>query len=241
MKYATPRIVQPGSSRYLPWLLLVLIMVLGIAWYRLDFDTGGSRKALVELDGLRSRSYSQKRRIEELEKERAELISQVAILERSSQIDQEAARQVRSELEKFQEARTRMEEEITLLRSMLSGKGERGKLTVQRFSLAPGASQGSYRYRFTVSQSVKSDKDVEGWIFFAVDGIEKGEPRWLPLREISDGKTGKVKMRFKHFQEISGEIRLPDGFTPRKVIVEVKPSDKKLPQVKQRFDWVVTG
>jgi cell division protein FtsB len=238
VKYSTPKIVQPRSRRYLTWLLLTFIVVLSAAWARFDFDVGG-RKAQAELDDLRTRTASQQQRIGELEKERVELIGQVAILERSSQIDREAARQVQGELKKFQEQRARMEEELTLLRNMLSSKKERGKLTVQRFKLEPGAAQGSYRYRFTVSQNVRSDKEIEGWIFFAVDGVENGEPRWLPLRDITQSKVGKVKMRFKHFQEITGEIRLPAGFTPRKVIVEAKPNDKNLPQVKQRFDWVL--
>jgi len=72
-----------------------------------------------------------------------------------------------------------------------------------------------------------------------VDGVNGEEPAWLPLREITEGNTEKVKMRFKHFQEVEGVIQLPEGFTPLKVIIEIKPSNKKLPELKRRFDWVV--
>ena len=36
-------------------------------------------------------------------------------------------------------------------------------------------------------------------------------------------------------------FRLPDNFKPRRVIVEIKPNNKKLPEVKEHFDWVVAG
>lgn len=48
-------------------------------------------------------------------------------------------------------------------------------------------------------------------------------------------------MRFNHFQDIEGVIKLPEDFKPLKVIVEVKPSNKNMSEVKQRFDWVVKG
>ena len=242
MRYATPRIVPAGSRRYLWWLLLLALLLL-LVWWRfgsgLDLDLGGRLRA--ERDSLQRELSARQARIEELERERGELIGRVAMLERSSQIDRAAARQAGEALRRFQERQAQAEEELTLLRSMLSGKGGRGKLEVQSFRLEAGARPDTYLYRFTVSQAQKSDQEVEGWIFLGVDGTEQQKPRWLPLREISEGKAGKVKMRFKHFQEVKGEFRLPEGFTPRKVIVEVKPNNKKLPPVKQLFDWVVAG
>jgi len=88
---------------------------------------------------------------------------------------------------------------------------------------------------------MKNGNTASGWVFLAVDGLKEGEPVWLPLREVTKEKTERIKMRFKHFQDLEGVIRLPSNFEPLKVIVEVKPSKKNLPEVKQRFDWVVKG
>ena len=66
-------------------------------------------------------------------------------------------------------------------------------------------------------------------------GMYQGE------RELTEENTELLKMRFKHFQDLEGVVQLPEGFTPRKMIVEIKPNSKKLPPVKERFDWTVTG
>ena len=70
-----------------------------------------------------------------------------------------------------------------------------------------------------------------------MDGIRDGQPKWLPLRDITDNNAEIILMKFKQFQDVEGVIRLPDSFKPKKMIVEIKPNNKKLSPVKQRFKW----
>ncbi len=237
MNYRTPRIVQPGHRPLWGWLalLLLLALLLGAGWY--GFNNAQWRTPAPDLQKLRAELAGQVDRIAELEQERDRLLEQVAILERAGQIDREAVRQVREQLAAFQEERSKMEEELTFLRSMVSTKEDRNGIQIQRLVLAADGGDGRYRYKFTITRNMQSDGMATGWIFFAVDGIRDGEPVWLPLREITEDNTDKLKMRFRHFQDIEGQIRLPEGFKPLKVIIEVKSNNKKFSPVKQRFDW----
>ncbi|MCB1830102.1 MAG: hypothetical protein H6964_11280 [Chromatiaceae bacterium] len=183
----------------------------------------------------------QQERINELERIRLESAEKLAVLERSSQIDQEAVRKVRDELKNYQQERLQLDEELTFLRSMVSTKDDREGVQIHRFSLKKGDGEGVFQYRFTVTQSMNNGDTASGWAFLAVDGLKEGEPMWLPLREMTKEKTERIKVRFNQFQDIEGIIQLPENFKPLKVIVEVKPSNKNLPEVKQRFDWVVKG
>lgn len=234
--YKTPRIVQPG--RRSPWggllLLVVLAALLGAGWYGFYLQP---QVPLVDTEKMQAELAGQTDRIRELERERERLLEQVAILERAGQIDREAVRQVREQLAGFQAERSKMEEELTFLRSMVSTKEDRQGIQIQRLALSADGGNGRYRYRFTITRNMQIDGVAAGWIFFAVDGLRDGEPVWLPLREITEDNTDKLKMRFKHFQDIEGQIQLPDDFKPLKVIIEVKPNNKKLSPVKQRFDW----
>lgn len=237
MRYSTPKIVQPGSGLLPAWLIALLVLALiGSILAYLHFS---QRVAGPAIEELQHKVSIQQRRIEELESERVALNERITGLTRASQIDQEAIRQVREELSSRQEERASMEEELAFLRSMVSSKEDREGIQVQRFKLHKGAPTGVYHYSFTLTQTIKNGDAAVGWIFFAVDGVSAGKPAWLPLREITEESTEKVKMRFKHFQDVEGEIRLPEGFKPLKVIIEVKPNNKKLPELKQRFDWVV--
>lgn len=243
MKYSTPKIVQTNRrGRYL-WALVLFGLGIGIGagagWYLGILDR--QPVADTNLATLRSEAASQRERIEQLESEKSSLQEQLAVLERASQVDQEATRQVREQLNSFEQERAQLEEELSFLRTMVSTADGKGALQIQRFKLESVGGKGLFRYSFTVTQNMQTDTVASGSIFLAVDGTQEGEARWLPLREITEEKAEKLKMQFKHFQDIEGMIRLPDGFRPRKFIVELKPSNKKLPEVKERFDWVVTG
>ena len=237
MNYPTPRIVQPGGSRVYLWVVLVLVLALLGMFQAAPYLT--QRQSGPVIQELQDRLATQQQLIAEFEAERIALNERIAGLVSSSQIDREAMRQVRGELSARQEERAKLDEELAFLRSMVSAKDVREGVQVQRFSLKQGGGDRLYRFNFTITQTMKSGDAATGWIFFAVDGVNGEEPVWLPLREITEEKIEKVKMRFKHFQDVEGVIQLPEGFTPLKVIIEIKPSNKKLPELKRRFDWVV--
>ncbi|MCB1861134.1 MAG: hypothetical protein KDI47_05310 [Gammaproteobacteria bacterium] len=237
MKYSTPRIVQDRGFRFLRW-VLILVLMCGMAlvgYYASRYQAGLGSQELQNVVRL------QQERINELERIRLESAEKLAVLERSSQIDQEAVRKVRDELKNYQQERLQLDEELTFLRSMVSTKDDREGVQIHRFSLKKGDGEGVFQYRFTVTQSMNNGDTASGWAFLAVDGLKEGEPMWLPLREMTKEKTERIKVRFNQFQDIEGIIQLPENFKPLKVIVEVKPSNKNLPEVKQRFDWVVKG
>jgi len=236
MNYSTPRIVQSQGHRPLLWLLIVLLMgaMVFLGHYATRYQNDLRSQEMQEVINY------QKERINELERDRADASAKMALLERSSQIDQEAVRKVKEELIEYQEERSQLNEELLFLRSMVSDKNDREGVQIHKFSLLKGETEGEFQYRFTITQSAKNG-ETTGWAFLAVDGLQGGEPAWLPLRELTKEKTERIKVRFKQFQDIEGVINLPDGFKPLKLIVEVKPGNKDLPDVKERFDWLVKG
>ncbi|MET0105853.1 MAG: DUF6776 family protein [Sedimenticola sp.] len=236
---ATPRIVQASSYRSLVVIVPLALLLLGAAvWFSYDHgrsQAGGSELALLE------ENRSQAKYIENLEAEKSRLREKVAALERSSQIDREATKLVREELKQLQDERMKQEQELTFLRGIVSSGVKKEGLYIQGFALKRAGSDRKFRYRFTVSQALKSAGTAKGWIHLGLEGVESGESRQLSLNEITDDKQEKLKMRFKHFQDVAGEITLPDGFEPRNVIVEIKPTTKKLSPVKKQFVWLVAG
>ncbi|OOZ37679.1 DUF6776 family protein [Solemya velesiana gill symbiont] len=239
MRLSSPRIVQDNGYRiYLIWLLALVLSVLVVGWAGFEYgrgQAGGDELALLH------ESSSKQAYMEKLEAEKTRLREQVAALERSSQIDREATKLVREELKTYQDERMKLEQELAFLRGIVSNSVEKEGLFIQGFALEPAGGDRKYKYRFTVSQALKSAGTAKGWIYVGLDGTESGETKQLSLKEITDDKTEKLKMRFKHFQDVAGEITLPDGFQPRNVIVEIKPTTKKLSPVKKHFVWLVTG
>lgn len=220
------------------WVLLVILLILGVGWnaYQLGREDSGT-----SLPDFEAAIAKQRKLIEDLTRERDGLLEKTAALEQAGLIDREAMRQVKKQLADYQEERAKIEEELTFLRSMVVDKETRNGIQIREFRLERAGAKGVYRYRFAITRSDKGTDMATGSIFIAVDGVRGGQPKWLPLRDITEDKTEMVLMKFKQFQDVEGVIRLPDSFKPKKMIVEIKPNSDKLSPVKQRFDWTVTS
>ena len=46
-----------------------------------------------------------------------------------------------------------------------------------------------------------------------------------------------TKFRFKYFQELQGEIVLPEGFVPLRITLNIDPVDKSQKPIEQTFSW----
>lgn len=246
MKYKTPRIVQPGGRAIYLWVLLAILLLssLLIGWWLsgVGFDFASPQVAPdPDRPALLARIQWQEQSISDMETERTKLRAQVAALERAGQIDREATRRIQEELRVFQDERRKSEEELALLKSIVATGVKKEGLYIQGFKLEKAAGAGSYRYRFTVSQALKSAGTATGWIFIHLEGEENGEEKVISLQEITEQKSEKLKMRFRHFQDIDGLIQLPEEITPVSIVIEIKPTNKKLPPIKKRFDWLVAG
>ncbi|MCG8413892.1 MAG: hypothetical protein MI746_06695, partial [Pseudomonadales bacterium] len=71
-------------------------------------------------------------------------------------------------------------------------------------------------------------------------GTQNDEQVIYPLREISEDEDQlDIRLRFKYFQNIEGELALPEGFEPDRIqiaAISIEPVEKT---VNQDFSWVV--
>jgi hypothetical protein len=118
---------------------------------------------------------------------------------------------------------------------------ETGKLRLEPLQIATAGGERRYHYHFAVSHADDTNARVNGTIWIAVNGLSDNRPTRLSLRRISPDKTQFVTMSFERRQEVEGDIRLPEHFTPKNVIVEVKPADDHYTAVAETFDWAPQG
>jgi hypothetical protein len=234
----TPKIVQPGSGWSPWWLLLVPVLIAAAGWGGYLY---GRTEAGFDSQAARERVASLENQVQALETERAELYQRMAALERSSQIDQEAARTVRDEIKTMQDERLEMEEELVFLRGIVSNKkAGKGSLRVQELKLE-SANGNEVRYSFTVSHVLENLKQATGNIWITIDGVQDGKAKSLPLKEVTENGVESLKMRFKHFQKVDGSVRLPADFIASSITIDIKPDGKELSPFTQTFKWSVEG
>lgn len=240
MDYRRPRISPPGAVCIRPWLLLLLVIisgallaVVGVSVY--ESNEGTLQKVKILEDSI----AAYKAQTDALEAERDQLRSRNAVLERASQIDAEAVRKIRETLKQDQEERLSLEEELTFLKGILADKESRKALHIIGVELNPTDQERVVKYRFTIRKTLNDGEMSTGSIFLAVDGKQEGKARWYPLRDLTDEKRESLRMKFTHFQDIEGTLRLPPSFQPGHFVIEIKPADDKLAGTKERFDWTV--
>ena len=73
-------------------------------------------------------------------------------------------------------------------------------------------------------------------------GTIDGEQQIVPLRDISDDvEQLDMRLRFRYFQNIEGELALPEGFTPERVQIAAVADEPVEKNISQNFTWVVEG
>ena len=220
--------------------LVALAVLAGLSvpgWWLYDL---GKLHGVVGFAELRSENQTLQRRNTGLEDEVETLRARVAVLERSSQIDQQAAQAVKSDLGRLEEDLQAAREEVEFYRGIVAPGDVNPGLRIHRFLLEPGLAEGEYRYELVLTQLKHNDRAVSGEVGWKIAGTRAGEPDSLDLAAVTDSEASQLRFRFRYFQELTGTLHLPAGFTADRVELTVRPEGKQQPVV-QHFDWPDTG
>ncbi len=227
---------------YLVIAVILVVILLGLLVKTWFFPAVDEKDPFVsqirELEQTRDR---QERLIGVLRKKNKGLQESYTKMGHLREIDLETLSKVQDQLKADQNERLKMEEELVFLRGMVSSKLGKGVLHLQRLRLQPGKGENSFSYSFTISKVSKNPEYLEGSVYITLAGEQGGKKRTLPLKQVSGDEQGKIRMRFKHFQNIEGEFLLPSSFKPSGVTIEVKPEGDKFKPIKKRFKWVVSS
>ncbi|MCU7959309.1 MAG: hypothetical protein KZQ58_04780 [gamma proteobacterium symbiont of Bathyaustriella thionipta] len=237
--YQKPRIIQQRSaSRWLIWLLLIIIIVMISGWYAFDY---GRLRSGFDSDSVDQQQQRLKKELAQLSSERDELKQQLAYYERSAQIDRDAARVLQTDISKLQQEAQDLKQKLAFYKGLTEGGEVTPTLRIHNFKISSTDKVGRYRVSLTVSQLLKNFGKTKGSLVLSLSGIKQGEEVTLPLEKLLKSKSSRVKLGFKSFQNVELLLELPDDFSPDAVTVKITPSSKKLKVLEQRFDWVLSA
>jgi hypothetical protein len=220
-------IVRRGPDRrLLVWggIGLAWLLSLGVAW-------------LVAGHGLAPRLYETSAELEQARDLAADARAELrrlrqrqATLARSDQISRTANRQLQDEL-------AAREDEIAALQANLAFYERLAGANRPRTGLAVHSAEferergGSWRYRIVLTQGLNRGAVSKGRLRFAVEGVRDGQLTtidWATLRQQPEAEP--QPFAFRYFQQLSGSVMLPDGFTPQRVRVSLRGEEVSLDQ-----------
>ena len=226
-------VYQPVQLWLMSAILVVVLVTLGYWLYRHGLLSAGTE--LVE--AKRSEAQLSEQLDGSLQANR-ELKQQLAILERSSEIDRRAALEVRDQFAELNKELLELGKELDFYRGIVSPMDNKSGLNIQRFELLPAATERVYVYRLMLTQVRRNERYARGTVEMDVEGVRDGAVRVLPFARLASGDARSLKFKFRYFQEFTGELRVPEGFEPQRVTVRLKPSGKgQPPGIEKTMDW----
>jgi hypothetical protein len=175
--------------------------------------------------------------IENLTDVNSELLARNAQLERSSEVEHNAYQEVKDSLNKLQDELLELQKEVAFYQSIVSpSKNEKG-LRIQSFQLTETGDGQQVRYSLVLTKSGKNDRYVNGNVEMRIIGSRKGKSDSISVTQVSSEAAKGMKFRFRYFQNLEGNVTLPDGYEPDEIEILVKPTSKGVDPIEVRVSW----
>ena len=217
----------------------LLVVIASIVGY-LVFEYGRISAGYDVVDAANEKAAFEGR-VDALNERITELEQEVAMLETHREIDREAYREVEGGLLELQEKIQEQQDAIAFYRGIVSPADGQPGLRVQDFKLTRGPEEREFKLRLVLVQAMKHDRKVSGTVAMTVEGSEDGEARSYALADLLPADATKDwPFSFRYFQDFDRQIVLPDGFTPERILVEVRSRTRSISSIEESFAWVTS-
>ena len=129
-----------------------------------------------------------------------------------------------------------LKQEVDFYRGIVSPSEIQG-LRVQGFTLAQDGASGYYRYNLTLSQSAKNRRFISGVAKLEIVGMQGDSQKTLALGDVTKPVKSAIQFKFRYFQELKGDIRLPENFKPLRIELHAVPEGRGNKAIDQTFAW----
>lgn len=169
-----------------------------------------------------------------------ELQAQLVQAEQVTSIDKLAMQDLRVNIERLRQQISQLEEDVLFYKEIAdSGGGEQG-LVVSQLDLLATDAPDHYRYKIKFEQAGSTSDVVEGYASIAVAGVKDDMELTLPLVALSNSLQGEnIRLRFRSFQDVEGELTLPYGFEPSRMEILAVTEEPDSKTLQKNFGWLV--
>lgn len=221
--------------------LFTLFLVLGVAISAVGGWAYGYYKTMLTQQTELADQSELRAELDSLQLENADLRRQIAILDRSSVMDQQANAEVQGTITALRERVAQLEEDIVFYRQVVAEETEDTGLVIGQLDIDATAVPGRYRYKLVMrQQDADGDTFLVGHVNVNLVGLQGDEQVILALRDISEAEDElDIRLRFKYFQNIEGELALPEGFQPDRIQIAAVATEPVSKTISEDFGWVV--
>lgn len=155
----------------------------------------------------------------------------------SSEVDTSSLEQMRKDMVASQAQIEMLNEQIRFYQSLMDPNPDKGGIYIETVDIEAANLEGAYRYNIIIAQRSSNHQKVKGRVdveFISERNSE--EVQTFALSELTQNGN-PLPLGFKFFQQLDGDITLPDGFSPTKVRVTVRLDGDSSPRLDETYAW----
>jgi len=228
-------IVVPHRPWYRAWVFSLCVAALAaLSWltYRYGLNEGLEAKVgvLLERDALLVQ-------LEQNDSSLAYTRQELADLKLGGEVDVLANEEVRQSFESLQTQIAELNEEIRFYKGVMVPNANEKGLRIEQFDITATDSPDRFRYGLRLTQVVEKHEYITGGVEISIAGKLGDKPVNYKLSDLNEEVVSPIKFRFRYFQNIEGEARMPEGFTPAEMLVAVRHSGQGAKGIEKTFEW----
>ncbi|SEI81306.1 hypothetical protein SAMN05421831_11112 [Allopseudospirillum japonicum] len=230
-------VIVPKRQRS-PWKTVLLVLILlalsaGASYWAGHWQVWRKQHGAVEeRDQLRVEVQVKEKQLQDLRRK-------LAIVESGNDIDRKAYQELQQASAELNARIAQLENEVAFYKRVMDPDNVDKGLRVARWELAATTDAKVFDYKLVISQVADNNNYIEGLALVNLVGRQGTTPNVvIPLKDVSEEvQELGIKFRFRFFQNVTGQIRLPDDFVAERVQVILQSTGSKAMRVEKYFDW----
>jgi hypothetical protein len=235
---APPRFVVRTYAPYRRFLLIGGAGLFGLFALYVAFESG---RMNAGFDGrsARAKQGELQDRIRELDTQNHQQRLALAALEttRVGQIRERA--EVAKTIGDLQAQVARQAQDLMFYRGVVGDNLQAEVVKIQQLRVVRGANPNEFLLKLVLGRPLRPEDAVNGSIKITFEGATAATPVNLDLGAVSSVPEGELRFNYRYVETIDQAIKFPEGFTPARTTIELKPSRKGANPVRQTFLWTV--
>ncbi len=210
-----------------------LVAVLGSYYLGHVNGISGQKKAQEELVSVKAKLAQSEKAFEDLQQSTTNI-------QLGAEVDRQANEEVRQQVVDLREKIATLEEENSFYKGLMAPAENRKGLTIGAVELVNSERPRVYKYKVIMQQLATKHQLLNGKLSFRVFGREADLDAAYNISDLSEQYNQEsIKLRFKYFQTIAGELTIPEAFEPEGIELVAQSTGKNAVTVKKRFGWLV--
>jgi hypothetical protein len=215
--------------------VVAALLLVGGGAYFYGFVSGISEngEARIERDELKAAA-------QRMQDESDALRQQYLNLEQASMVDKQALENVQQTIVGLRENISQLQEDVLFYKQIMSPENAETGLVIGQLDLKATDVPGTVSYKLELKQQGNNENLIGGYANINVLGMRDYQEISIPLSELSVSEQEiDIRLEFRYFQNIEGQLVLPPNFEPTKVQIMAVAEGANAKTVQKSFGWLV--